>query len=437
MVKELWDRVESSERDDQDSRHQGGTCRQSKSAIYQGIQHQRHVDLLGSRCTRRPRSRTSKGLRRRLAEGKPIDKIRSVNSVFVSRIDTAVDKLLQDRIAKGEKLDHLLGKTGIAGLKLTYQKFKEIFEGEEFAPLKAAGGAVQRPLWASTSTKNPHYPDLMYVENVVGPDTVNTMPPVTLDALLDHGKVVPDTVESDSARRSRRDARAARSEDLALRGNRSTAGRGRRTLLRFVRRTAWVRSSTSRSCSLRAARSASGFRLEHHKRHMTARSDRLASADFLKRLWAHDATLWSSDPARRGDHQEIAGMARRPAAHARGSCRPEGIRERKPKSSLTSPSSAAWAAARSRPTSLPIPSDRWRHIRISTCSTRPPRSRSKSSKVRSHIPINALHHLEQKRDDDRAERVLRVLSRKSLQRTRRLRRGTKLRRDHRSRYDAR
>src|SRR5579863_5247608 len=137
-----------------------------------------------------------KGLQRRVAENKPIDKIRSVNSVFVSRIDSAVDKLLGERIAKGEKLENLLGKTGIAGLKLSYQKFKEVF-GDEFASLRAKGGAVQRPLWASTSTKNPHYPDLMYVESVVGPDTVNTMPPATLEALLDHGTIVPDAVETD------------------------------------------------------------------------------------------------------------------------------------------------------------------------------------------------------------------------------------------------
>src|SRR6516225_499564 len=104
-----------------------------------------------------------KGLARRVAEGKPVDTIRSVNSVFVSRIDTAVDKLLQERIAKGEtKLTSLLGKTGIANLKLTYQRFKEIFQGGEFSKARNAGAKVQRPLWASTSTKNPAYPDLMY-----------------------------------------------------------------------------------------------------------------------------------------------------------------------------------------------------------------------------------------------------------------------------------
>src|SRR5579863_9065957 len=81
-----------------------------------------------------------KGLQRRVAENKPVDKIRSVNSVFVSRIDTAVDKIINEHIAKGEKLQGLLGKAGIAGLKMTYQKFREIFEGNEFAPIRALGG---------------------------------------------------------------------------------------------------------------------------------------------------------------------------------------------------------------------------------------------------------------------------------------------------------
>ena len=176
-----------------------------------------------------------KGLQRRIAEGKPIDAIRSVNSVFVSRIDTAIDKLLQDRISKGEKLEPLLGKTGIANLKLTYQKFKEIFYGDAFAPVRAKGGAVQRPLWASTSTKNPQYPDLMYVETVVGPDTVNTMPPATLEALLDHGTIVAGHRGERPRGGQRSDARAPRREDLALRRHPRPPSRGRYALLRFVR----------------------------------------------------------------------------------------------------------------------------------------------------------------------------------------------------------
>jgi transaldolase len=115
----------------------------------------------------------------------------------VSHIDTAIDKMLDERIAKGENLDDLKGKAGIANLKLTYEKFEELFKSPRFAVLKAKGAKVQRPLWASTSTKNPKYDDLMYVVNVVGADTVNTMPPATIDALLDHGTVKPDTIHAD------------------------------------------------------------------------------------------------------------------------------------------------------------------------------------------------------------------------------------------------
>jgi transaldolase len=138
------------------------------------------------------------GLERRSAAGEPIDRIAGVASVFISRIDTAVDKLLEEKIAKGDgALSDLLGKAGIAGVKLTYQRFKKLFESERFAPLAAKGARAQRPLWASTGTKNPAYSDLLYVENLVGPQTVNTVPPATLDALLDHGKIRSDSISED------------------------------------------------------------------------------------------------------------------------------------------------------------------------------------------------------------------------------------------------
>ncbi len=138
------------------------------------------------------------GLEQLAANGGDVSKVASVASVFVSRIDTAVDKLLDERIMKGESQNQaLLGKTGIANLRLTYARFRKIFESERFTSLAAKGAKVQRPLWASTGTKNPKYSDLMYVETVVGPHTVNTLPPATLDALVDHGKIVPNTVESD------------------------------------------------------------------------------------------------------------------------------------------------------------------------------------------------------------------------------------------------
>jgi transaldolase len=138
------------------------------------------------------------GLEDRAKTGAPIDTIASVASVFVSRIDTAIDKTLDEKIAAGEtKLTDLKGKAGIANLKLTYAKFEELFHGDRFKALAAKGARVQRPLWASTSTKNPAYFDLMYVVSVVGPDTVNTVPPNTLAALLDHGVIAGGTVRED------------------------------------------------------------------------------------------------------------------------------------------------------------------------------------------------------------------------------------------------
>ncbi len=138
------------------------------------------------------------GLEQRVAGGRGADRIASVASVFVSRIDTAVDKLLQEKISGGApQLSGLLGKIGVANMKLIYARYKKVFESERFAALKNGGARVQRPLWASTGTKNPAYSDLLYVENLVGKNTVNTVPPATFDALVDHLAVRPDAVEED------------------------------------------------------------------------------------------------------------------------------------------------------------------------------------------------------------------------------------------------
>ncbi len=128
------------------------------------------------------------GLRRLHARGKDIGKVASVASFFVSRVDTLVDKLLDERRAKGVAVDHLKGGAAIANAKLAYVRFQEAFHPNgPFAELAQAGAHVQRPLWASTSTKNPDYPDTLYVDNLIGPHTVNTLPPATIDAVLDHG----------------------------------------------------------------------------------------------------------------------------------------------------------------------------------------------------------------------------------------------------------
>jgi transaldolase len=117
----------------------------------------------------------------------------SVASFFVSRVDTLVDNLLGQKIAAGsadqDRLEELLGEAAIANARLAYQRFKAIFSGPTWQALAGRGAQVQRPLWASTSTKNPRYRDVRYVEELIGPDTVNTVPPATLEAFKDHGRV--------------------------------------------------------------------------------------------------------------------------------------------------------------------------------------------------------------------------------------------------------
>lgn len=132
-----------------------------------------------------------RGLEERAGAGLPLGDIASVASFFVSRVDTNVDKRLEAIIGEGgpraAEAESLLGKAAIANAKLAYADFKRVFSSERFAALGAKGARVQRPLWASTSTKNPAYRDVVYVEELVGPDTVNTVPPQTLVAFLDHG----------------------------------------------------------------------------------------------------------------------------------------------------------------------------------------------------------------------------------------------------------
>jgi transaldolase / glucose-6-phosphate isomerase len=136
-----------------------------------------------------------RGLEKRAAAGDPVDHVASVASVFVSRIDTAIDNQLEFRIrrssdeAEKQTLSALLGKSAVANARLMYQRFKELFNGERFEKLRAKGARAQRPLWASTGTKNPQYKDTYYVEELIGADTVDTVPPATYTAFRDHGAV--------------------------------------------------------------------------------------------------------------------------------------------------------------------------------------------------------------------------------------------------------
>ena len=139
------------------------------------------------------------GLEDRVKAHQPIDGLASVASFFVSRVDSEIDKRLDALIAKApaaekERLQLLKGRAAIANAKLAYRLFRQKFSGPRWEALAKQGARVQRPLWASTSTKNPAYRDVMYVEELIGPDTVDTMPPATIDAFKDHG-VVARTVD--------------------------------------------------------------------------------------------------------------------------------------------------------------------------------------------------------------------------------------------------
>ncbi len=134
-----------------------------------------------------------RGLEARAQAGQPIDHVASVASFFVSRVDTMLDPKLEQAGAAA-----LLGKAAVANSQVVYGKYLELFGGPRFKTLADRGARVQRVLWASTGVKNPKYPDLLYVDTLIGPDTVNTVPPETYSAILDHA-VVARTVDRDLA----------------------------------------------------------------------------------------------------------------------------------------------------------------------------------------------------------------------------------------------
>jgi transaldolase/glucose-6-phosphate isomerase len=245
------------------------------------------------------------GLEQRAAAGHPVDHIASVASVFVSRIDSAVDNQLTYRIrrlddeAEKIKLSALLGKAAIANTRLLYQRFKRIFNDQRFAPLKAKGAQAQRPLWASTGTKNPTYKDTLYVEELIGPDTVDTVPPATYTAFRDHGLVRLSLEEDlDGARATIQQLAAAGVDLPAVMQQLQEEG---------VQ--AFIDSFSSLMDSIASKRAAitSGL-LERQSASLGAYSEqvkqtlaRVEKENWMRRIWQKDATLWKSDE----DHQKI------------------------------------------------------------------------------------------------------------------------------------
>jgi transaldolase / glucose-6-phosphate isomerase len=246
-----------------------------------------------------------KGLERRAAEGKSVDHIASVASFFVSRVDTAIDKDLEYMARHAEsgeekqRLEAMLGRAAIANAKLAYEKFKEIFHGPRFADLKAKGAQVQRCLWASTGTKNPSYSDVLYVDNLIGAETVNTVPPATYTAIRDHGKVAPTLEEGlDECRALFDDLREVGIDIKAVTEKLQKDGLD-----------AFVNSFDTLAESIESKRDAilSGINerlaasLGKYSDAVNAALKEAEKGDVMRRIWRKDASLWKEEEA----HQKV------------------------------------------------------------------------------------------------------------------------------------
>jgi transaldolase/glucose-6-phosphate isomerase len=245
-----------------------------------------------------------RGLERRLAAGLPVDRVASVASVFISRIDTAVDNELEFRIRRSEddaekaQLSELLGKAAIANAKLIYQRFKEIFYGERFARLRSQGARPQRPLWASTGTKNPTYSDVYYVEELIGPDTVNTLPPATFTAFRDHGRVRLSLEEDlDQARQTieRLSQIGIDLMDVAER----LQEEGVKAFVASFRNL--IGSIEAKREALEKGQLRQKASLGRYEPEVERAIERAKKEDWMRRIWNKDASLWKNDP----DHQKI------------------------------------------------------------------------------------------------------------------------------------
>jgi transaldolase/glucose-6-phosphate isomerase len=230
------------------------------------------------------------GLEDRTKAGKPIDHISSVASFFVSRIDTKVDKYLNPIIQlpgrKAQIAKSLLGKIAIANARLAYEEFRMVFEGDRYSELQAKRAKLQRPLWASTSTKNPAYPDTMYVDELIGNHTINTVPPQTLEAFRDHGKVKL-TIEKglDQAKKAFSDL-----ESIGISMEKVTQELEEEGVQTFSE------SYNSLIASVKNRREAALEELGPLAKSVSTRIANLESDHFLKRFYSMDASLWTSEP---------------------------------------------------------------------------------------------------------------------------------------------
>ena len=235
-----------------------------------------------------------RGLEKRVAAGEQIGSIASVASFFVSRIDSAADKLIEAKAKEDPSVADLAGKIAIANAKMAYQLFKQVFTSDRYLKLRDKGARVQRPLWASTGTKNAKYSDVLYVESLIASDTVNTLPPATYLAFKDHGKAVL-TIEKDvdEARRVLETFEAkglsldSITEKLTTDGVKSF-NESFEQLIQTIeaRRDAVVRGLPDRVTL-------------HHAAGIDDAISRAEKEKFVAKIWSRDASLWRNEPEHR------------------------------------------------------------------------------------------------------------------------------------------
>lgn len=230
------------------------------------------------------------GIKSLLKRGGDPSRVASVASFFVSRVDTAIDGMLRNKIQSGSTgLEGLLGKAAIANARTAYKLFQNEFNSNEFKKLQAMGARVQRPLWASTSTKDPNYPDTLYVDALIGPDSVNTMPPATIDSFLDHGDPLPSLEGSASVAEKDLRSLSEAGIDMALVTNRlMTDG----VKLFANSYTSVLDSVWAKMCALNGLND--NFKsLGAHYECCQPILHALQNNRITKRVWDMDYTLWS------------------------------------------------------------------------------------------------------------------------------------------------
>ncbi len=243
------------------------------------------------------------GLEKLRKGGGDLRKVASVASFFVSRVDTKVDKILAQKIelstdpAQKRALERLYGKAAIANSKVAYERFRQTFSGPRWDKLKKAGAQLQRPLWASTSTKDPRYPDTYYVEELIGPDTVDTIPPATLAAFREHGEARRSIDENVALAKRQLKQLADFGVDLDQ-VTRELEVEGVESFTKsFESLLATIKKESQNIKTGKGPRQ--WYSLGELQPKVDTRVAQLQKADAPRRLWAKDSTLWTSDPAQR------------------------------------------------------------------------------------------------------------------------------------------